>query len=191
MLAKIDIQLGLEEFLELSMRQGRSAFELAITRGWQREQVADLKRERDLMYSEMLRNQPRVLPGVAETLESLHGHSRMAVVTSSHRPHFDLMHANTGLTKYFEFVLTREDFGETKPSPEPYLLALKRLGMKAEKCIAVEDSERGLASARAAGLRCVVIPNEITCKCSFAGASAILPGAASVIETLAGLYQLG
>jgi beta-phosphoglucomutase-like phosphatase (HAD superfamily) len=48
----------------------------------------------------------------------------------------------------------------------------------------VEDSERGLAAARAAGLRCLVIPNEITRSCNFQGATAILPGAASVLDAV-------
>src|SRR5690349_16293318 len=78
-LATIGIQLSLEQFLDLSMRQGRSAFELAFERGWPKEQVTNLKRERDLLYSEMLRTETRVLPGVAETLNALHGRMRMAV----------------------------------------------------------------------------------------------------------------
>ncbi|HEU5334481.1 MAG TPA: HAD family hydrolase, partial [Terriglobales bacterium] len=129
----------------------------------------------------------RVLPGVAETLKSLQGRMRMAVVTSSQRQHFDVMHADIGLMGYFEFVLAREDCGQTKPNPEPYLRALERLGVRAEACVAVEDSERGLAAARAAGLRCLVIPNEITRGCSFPGATAILPGAAAVLEAVAEL----
>ena len=186
-LATIGIQLSLEQFLDLSMRQGRSAFDLAFERGWPKEQVTNLKRERDLLYSEMLRTETRVLPGVAETLNALHGRMRMAVVTSSQRQHFDVMHADIGLTRYFEFVLAREDYGKTKPNPEPYLLALERLGMRAECCVAVEDSERGLAAARAAGLRCLVIPNEITRSCTFSGATAILPGAAAVLDFVAEL----
>ncbi len=186
-LAKIGIQLSLEQFLDLSMRQGRSAFDLAIESGYPKERVASLKRERDLLYSEMLRNQTRVLPGVAETLKALHGRMRMAVVTSSQRQHFNAMHADIGLTGYFEFVLAREDCSKTKPDPEPYLLALARLGLGAKDCIAVEDSERGLAAARAAGLRCLVIPNEITRRCSFQGATAILPGAAAVLDAVGDL----
>jgi HAD superfamily hydrolase (TIGR01509 family) len=186
-LATIGIQLTPERFLDLSMRQGRSAFELATQSGWQKEQVANLKRQRDLLYCELLRKQTRVLPGVAETLKALYGRMRMAVVTSSQRQHFDVMHANMGLMRYFEFVLAREDYGKTKPNPEPYLLALKRLGMKAGNCLAVEDSERGLAAARAAGLRCLVIPNEITRSCTFQGATVVLPGAAAVLDVLAGL----
>ncbi len=183
-LATIGIPLDLDRFLDLSMRQGRSAFDLALESGWPKQQVAELKRQRDLLYSEMLRERTRVLPGVAETLRSLHGRTRMAVVTSSRRQHFDVMHAGIGLTAYFEFVLAREDYGKAKPNPEPYLLALERLGMRTENCVAVEDSERGLAAARAAGLRCLVIPNEITRGCAFQGATAILPGAAAVLDAV-------
>lgn len=184
-LARIGIHLSLEQFLDLSMRQGGSAFELAIENGWQKQQLAHLRRGRDVLYSELLRRHTRVLPGVPETLKALHGRKRMAVVTSSQRQHFDTMHADIGLREYFDFAQVREDYNETKPDPEPYLLALKRLGMKADNCVAVEDSERGLAAARAAGIRCLVIPNDITRSCSFQGATAILPRAAAVVDMLA------
>jgi HAD superfamily hydrolase (TIGR01509 family) len=186
-LERMGIELTLEQFLELSMRQGRSAFELATERCWEQQQIAKLKYERDRLYSEMLRKEARVLSGVDETLSHLHGRIRMAIVTSSQRQHFDAAHTDKGLTGYFEFVLAREDYRETKPNPEPYLLALDRLGMKAETCLAVEDSERGLASALAAGLRCVVVPNDLTRSCSLRGATAILPGAKDILDALASL----
>jgi beta-phosphoglucomutase-like phosphatase (HAD superfamily) len=116
-LARIGIELSLEQFLELSMQEGRSALDLAREIGLTKEEIANLKRERDLLYSEMLRKQLRVLPAMPETLHTLHGRMSMAVVTSSQRQHFDLMHAETGLSRYFEFVLTREDYAYTKPSP--------------------------------------------------------------------------
>jgi beta-phosphoglucomutase-like phosphatase (HAD superfamily) len=64
-------------------------------------------------------------------------------------------------------VLAREDYDKAKPCPEAYLLALHRLGMKAEGCVAVEDSERGLAPAHTAGLRCIAIPNDLTRNSNF------------------------
>ena len=97
------------------------------------------------------------------------------------------MHSAAGLMRYFEFVLAREDYHETKPNPEPYLLALERLGLMADNCVAVEDSERGLAAARAAGPCCLVIPNHMTRSCNFQGATAMLPGAAAVLDALADL----
>lgn len=186
-LASIGIPLSLTQFLDLSMRQGRSAFDLALEQGWEELEVAKLKRERDLLYSDMLRKQTRVLPGVAETLQKLHGRMRMAVVTSSQRQHFDVMHSATGLRQYFEFVLAREDHRKTKPNPEPYLLALKRLGLQADNCVAVEDSERGLMAAHGAGLRCLVIPTQMTRSCNFQAATAVLPQAEAILDALADL----
>jgi HAD superfamily hydrolase (TIGR01509 family) len=183
-LAGAGVELSFEQFLDISMRQGRSAFQLATARGASEEQIADLKRARDLLYTEMLREQTRVLAGIPEALRALQGRMRMAVVTSSQRQHFDVMHANTRLTEFFEFVLAREDFKETKPNPEPYLMALQRLGLDANRCVAIEDSERGLAAARAAGLRCLVIPNDVTRGCSFHGATAVLATAAAVPAAL-------
>ncbi len=186
-LAAIGIELSLQQFLDLSLRQGRSAFELAAAQGRTETEIADLKRRRDRLYSELLRSQGRVFPGVAETLNALQGRMRMAVVTSSQRQHFEALHATVGLAGYFEFVLAREDYGKAKPHPEPYLLALKRLNVSAAHCVAIEDSERGLAAACAAGVRCLVIPNALTRHCNFQGAAAILPGAAAVPDALAAL----
>lgn len=59
--------------------------------------------------------------------------------------------------------------------------------MKADNCVAVEASERGLAAARPAGLLCLVIPNDMACACNFRGATAILPRAAAVLDALADL----
>jgi HAD superfamily hydrolase (TIGR01509 family) len=186
-LAGVGVELTFEQFLEISMRQGRSAFQLAAARGLTEEEIADLKRARDLRYTEMLREQTKVLAGIPEALRALQGRMRMAVVTSSQRQHFDVMHATTRLTGFFEFVLAREDFKETKPNPEPYLVALERLGLAAERCVAIEDSERGLAAARAAGLRCLVIPNDVTRTCNFHGATAVLPSAAELPRALTAL----
>src|SRR5260370_29325288 len=173
-LAKAGIELTFEQFLDISMRQGRSAFQLAAGCGWTAEQIAGLKRERDRLYTKMLQQQTRVLLGVYETLRALHGRMRMAVVTSSQREHFEVMHAGTQLTGFFEFVLAREDFKETKPNPEPYLLPLERLGLEAERCIAIEDSERGLAAAPASALPCLVIPNHVTPRFHFHTATPVL-----------------
>jgi HAD superfamily hydrolase (TIGR01509 family) len=179
-LASVGVELTFEQFLDLSMRQGRSTFDLLAGCGLPPDRIVALKRERDIVYAKILQKQTRILGGIPEALRTLQGRVRMAVVTSSQREHFDVMHADTRLLEFFEFVLAREDFKQTKPNPEPYLLALQRLRLAADRCVAIEDSERGLAAARAAGLRCLVIPNEMTRGCSFQGATAVLDSAAAV-----------
>ncbi|MBU4371981.1 MAG: HAD-IA family hydrolase [Syntrophaceae bacterium] len=53
---------------------------------------------------------------------------------------------------------------------EPYRLAMERSGCRPEECLVVEDSERGVRAAIAAGIRCIVVPNELTRGGEFAGA---------------------
>jgi HAD superfamily hydrolase (TIGR01509 family) len=97
----------------------------------------------------------------------------MALVTGSHRDQLQLMHATSGLLDLFEVTITGDECSQSKPHPEPYLAALKALALSPGHCVAVEDSPRGLASARAAGVACVVVPHELTQPLEFAGALSV------------------
>jgi beta-phosphoglucomutase-like phosphatase (HAD superfamily) len=98
----------------------------------------------------------------------------MGIVTSSEKEHFGLIHRNSGLLQYFDFVIASGDYANSKPHPDPYLEAVRRSGVAPENCLVVEDSRRGLAAAVAAGLRCVVIPSSLTRTSEFPGAHRIL-----------------
>jgi HAD superfamily hydrolase (TIGR01509 family) len=173
-LARADVNLTREQYLEFSLTRGRSAFDLLEASGWSADQILRLRGERDLAYAAMLCAGCVAMDGVIETLERLKGRARMAIVTTSLRKHFDLAHRASGVREYFDLILAREDYSKSKPHPEPYLAALDRLCASAERCIAVEDSARGLQSALAAGLRCVVVPNHFTRGSHFGGALAVL-----------------
>jgi HAD superfamily hydrolase (TIGR01509 family) len=167
-------------FQRISLREGRSAFTLAEERGIPSEVIARLQEERNRRYTELLGGGVRVLDGVVDALAALRGRVTQGIVTSSRRIHFDAIHAGTDLLSWFDFVLAREDYRLSKPDPEPYRLAVKRSGFAAEECAAIEDSERGLQSALAAGIRCLVVPNDLTRGGSFDGAWRILSGAGEV-----------
>ena len=62
----------------------------------------------------------------------------------------------------FDAVCTRDEVPRVKPAPDLFLLAAARLGAAPEECLAFEDSPNGIRAARAAGLRCVAIPNPLT-----------------------------
>jgi beta-phosphoglucomutase-like phosphatase (HAD superfamily) len=64
----------------------------------------------------------------------------------------------------------------------PYLAAITQLDVRAKQCLAVEDSPRGLAAAKAAGVRCVVVPTELICMLAF-------PGALAIEQDLSGLLH--
>ena len=80
-----------------------------------------------------------------------------ALVTSSQRRFADAVLAATGMM--FPVIVCGEDVTATKPDPEPYLLAAKLLGADPARCVVLEDSPNGVASAAAAGCRVLAVPS--------------------------------
>src|SRR5690606_26104804 len=126
------------------------------------ETINRLRTVRDLYYQEYLRTEAIEIEGVVETLAELSRYVRMAIVTTSKRADFDIIHEARQITRFMDFVLTHEDYEHAKPHPEPYLTGLKRFGATREETLVVEDSLRGLNSAVAAGIECAVVHNDFT-----------------------------
>ncbi|WP_182905487.1 HAD family phosphatase [Microbispora sp. H13382] len=98
------------------------------------------------------------MPGALDLLRGLGDHGvRTALVTSSLRIIADAVLKAVG-REHFEIVVTADDVMNTKPHPEPYLTAAGLLSVDPERCVALEDSPNGVASATAAGCRVVAVP---------------------------------
>ena len=69
---------------------------------------------------------------------------------------------------------------EAGHDPDPYLRAVERSGVGHEACMAIEDSERGLESATRAGVRCIVVPSELTRGGRFLGAHRVIGSVSDV-----------
>jgi HAD superfamily hydrolase (TIGR01509 family) len=183
-LASVGIPLTREDYVELFLVQGRGAWHVAEQRGIPPGDIERLRSERNLRYSDLLAQAPRLIPGVTQVLDALHGKYVMGIVTSSRKDHFDVIHRATDLLKYFDFVLTASDFTRVKPDPEPYLRAVARSRVDAQACVAIEDSARGLESARGAGIGCIVVPTALTQGSDFSGADHILGSIAEILDVL-------
>jgi HAD superfamily hydrolase (TIGR01509 family) len=180
------IEVTRELYVDYAMRHGRSLFELMAARGVGEEEIRRIRSRRDDRYTQLLREGVEVMPGVRETLASLQGQLPMAIVTASGREHFELIHVGLGLLRHFEFVLAAGDYARHKPEPDPYLAAARRLGLDPSDCIAVEDSERGLRAAVAAGMRCLVVPSGFSVGGDFSAADRVLDSASDIPNVLAG-----
>lgn len=180
----VDFEQGL--YLEY-MAEGRTYWDVAVAKGATPGDVARQRLVRDRIYQEFLRRERIELPGVREILEELSANFRMAVVTTSRREDFDLIHRTRDLIKRMEFVLTLEDYAEAKPHPAPYLAALDRFGASPIQAVAVEDSARGLKSALAAGLECIVIRHPFTAAQDFSGATLMVDSIRDIPDALAKL----
>lgn len=169
-LAEVGATLSAAQYRHISLVAGTGVWHLAAERGCTAEQIAGLKRRRDARYQQLLRAEHVEIPGVGALLAELRPHVRLAIVTTSKRADFDAIHERTTLTQHFELILAREDYQESKPNPEPYLTAVERLQLKAADCLVIEDSQRGLSAAKAAGLTCWVIPSDLTRDSDFSAA---------------------
>ena len=183
-LETIGVALTEADYIQLFLVQGRGAWHLAEEHGIASGDIERLRNERNALYSEWLAEAPRLTDGITQVLDALHGKYVMGVVTSSRKDHFDLIHRTTGLLKYFDFVLTSDDFIRVKPDPEPYLLAVERSGVGPDACVAIEDSERGLQSAKGAGISCIVVPTALTRGASFTGALRVLDSISEIPAVL-------
>jgi HAD superfamily hydrolase (TIGR01509 family) len=99
-----------------------------------------------------------VRPGVRELVAEVAASGLpYALVTSSERAFAAAVLEATGLP--FPVTVCGEDVHETKPAPDPYLMGAKLLDAEPGRCVALEDSPNGVASATAAGCLVVAVPS--------------------------------
>lgn len=114
----------------------------------------------DLMVAR-IRVQVPWRPGARELLAELSAAGvPTALVTMSYRRLVDPVLEHLG-QQGFDAVVTGDTVTHGKPHPEPYLQAADLLGVPAERCVAIEDSDTGARSAAAAGCRVLCVPNHV------------------------------
>ncbi len=128
----------------------------------------------------------RPKPGARELLAWLEGQGvPKAVATRSGRARAEHHLWMAGIYRYFEVVVTCDDFGRGEPHPDAYLCAAERLGALPSRCLALESSHNGVRAAHGAGMQVVMVPdvlgptNEMQAKCE-----AVVPDLHAVRELL-------
>ena len=140
---------GFDPMADLELRLGR-ALDRSVVDPWERID--------DLMVGIDLR------PGVREWLDDARDRGLTLGIVSSNdgrwiRHHLDRL----GIGDRWGAIAAADgDAGRAKPNPLLYREALAELGVDASRAIAVEDSPHGIAAAKAAGLFCLAVPNEVT-----------------------------
>ncbi|MDI5983397.1 HAD-IA family hydrolase [Halomonas sp. M4R5S39] len=114
-------------------------------------------------------------PGVKEVLHYLYQRGvTLGVVTGAGRNGVEATLRDNALHALFSTVVSGDDVNASKPAPDVYLLAMKRLGLAASQCLAIEDTEHGVKAATGAGISCIAIPNDMTFQHDFSKAAAII-----------------
>ncbi|SDN13930.1 putative hydrolase of the HAD superfamily [Psychrobacillus sp. OK028] len=115
-----------------------------------------------LRYEEKM-GVPVLREGVKEYLdEAKQSNMKIALASSSSKQWVHTYLERLNIIDYFEVINTKDDVIKIKPDPELYHKTLMDLGLSPKETIVFEDSLNGLSAAKQAGIRCIIVPNNVT-----------------------------
>lgn len=125
------------------------------------ETVARLVQCKTELMQASLRARLPVVPGVRDCVETIASRYRTAVASGALREEIALCLELAGMASMFEHVSAAQDVHQGKPAPALYLHALaalnRRSALRADECVAIEDTPHGIEAAHQAGMRCIAV----------------------------------
>jgi HAD superfamily hydrolase (TIGR01509 family) len=127
------------------------------------ETVEEIKEEWREMADDFYNNIIPLKAGVKELLQIIRDHNlKIGIATSNSRELVETMMKKHEIGKYFDSIRTSCEVPRSKPFPDVYLQAAKDLDVMPENCLVFEDTVAGATAAKAAGMKVVVIYDELS-----------------------------
>ena len=123
--------------------------------------IAEVVRRKEATYR-ALASSMKAVPSVLEVIDAHFERVPFAIVSGSPRASIESTLATLKLRDRFQVIVGAEDYVHGKPDPEPFLLAAKLLNVAPEKCLVFEDAPQGIAAAKAAHMKWVLVPSTPT-----------------------------
>lgn len=143
-------------------KNNRLVLEYLFERPLAKEEALELGEQKEDIYREMVRQTPatqQLMPGAPEFLDELKARGIPVNIATAAgygnvRFYFDFF----GLARWFDFDTIVYDNGNmnSKPAPDYYLLAAKKIGVDPKNAVIFEDSHSGLAAAKNAGAKKII-----------------------------------
>lgn len=172
-----------EDYAEHWIRRGGSVGEFISGRGWNIDpdvvRVTKAKR-----YEELVNSNAEPMPGAIPLLREMAGWKKLALATSSYEDAANAVLKALKMRDFFSCIATRSSVERIKPFPDLFLYVAHVLGERPEKCLVFEDSEKGIVAARAAGMKCIAVPNIHTFDHDFSKATVVLSSLEDVIRDM-------
>jgi HAD superfamily hydrolase (TIGR01509 family) len=140
----------------------------------------DLLAHKRSIFRRLIAEKLKPIPGSVEALSELDS-IPLGLATSSSRSEAELMLRILDVKDRFCTIVTSDDVKRSKPEPDSYLLAVGRLGVAPEYCVAIEDSASGVQSARQAGLVVLAVTNSLPAE-KLTAAHEILASTAEAVD---------
>jgi len=133
-----------------------------------------IRRNKALLYGQMVRSEVEPMPGARELLDSLKGKKRLALATSSYPRDACNVLDTLKFMDFFSYVATKGNVERVKPYPDIFLHVANEMKAPPEQCVVIEDAEKGILAADAAGMKSIAVPNEHTRSNDFSKATMVL-----------------
>jgi beta-phosphoglucomutase len=165
----IQCEIYQEIFAEAGKPLGRADYfaELAglsdpeIVRSWLGEERPELVAERVSRFQARAADGSTVGPAAREAVRYAAKRAQLAVVSGAARVEIESVLTAAGLAPLVSLVVAADDVEAGKPDPEGYIRALELLERRPDEAVAFEDSEAGVAAAKAAGLHCIALEGTV------------------------------
>ena len=171
--AGFDVELSDEQYAHHWIRSGKG-IEAFVNERNLRIDPALVRRRKACIYEKLVSGGVDPMPGSRELLCSLKGRKAMALATSSYAKDAHAVLGVLGLDVFFSCIVAKDDVEHIKPHPDVFLLAAGEMAAAPDQCIVIEDAEKGVLAAYAAGMKCIAVPNEHTADNDFSKATLVV-----------------
>lgn len=154
---------------------GDDSYKAIMERHHIKEDIAIIRKRRREIFVELLKEELIPAPGFLKFIKFLKKEKiKIAVASNRLVDHVYLMLTNLKIKEFFEVIVCPSSDTKPKPAPDIYLKTAKELGISPSKCLALEDSETGIVSAKTAGMKAIAVITKYTRHQNFSKADKIV-----------------
>ena len=161
--AKKGIKFTKEDFTQLFGTRNDFIIRSVMGRKLPERAIKIMVQEKEETFRRKATGNIKPFPGVVRLLNALKkGNFKLGLVSSAPKENIDLILNKFNLSGIFDCIVSGQEVSESKPSPQIYLLAAKKLEVIPNDCVVIEDSPLGVKAVKTAGMRCLAVTNTHT-----------------------------
>lgn len=159
LLADLGIHMTLEEIRKYAGTAPEVWFKMVLEKNDKRANTKELAKKKYEMVYDMLDKSIPIIPGFLQLFELLKKNGiEVALASGSSKRFINFIVSKLGLG--FDAVISSEEVSKGKPNPDLFLAVSKKLRIKPENCLVVEDAHLGVLAAKRAGMKCIAFINK-------------------------------
>lgn len=159
-LGKRGVDFSQADFMRLFGQRHDTIIRSALGDSLSPEELDAITEEKQQNYRRRVAANIRPMPGAIALVRSLKEHGIKSAIASSAVPeNIEIIIRGLGIEDGFQAIAHGTEVKEGKPSPQIFLLAAKKLKVKPDNCVVIEDAIAGVAAAKRAGMKCIAVTN--------------------------------